>query len=321
MSRSARLGWRQAVGALLGIGLFWLAARGVSWPQVAAALASAQWLLIAVAIACVVLATAVRAWCWRRLLVANSVPVSFIQAWKILVIGQFLNICIPMRAGDVARVYLMGEAGHMTKTGAATSLVLEKFFDATTLLLLLVPIALFMELPAGLGEARGFVFAAVLLPLVVIGLSWRGVGLLPLLERRAGVRGGWVAWLARQGRMVVDSLTVLHRWRALVVLQVGYLGVWLALVGVNLAVLHALGISAPAVAALVVMIVLQLGTAVPSTPGKIGVFQVLAVIALAPFGIAREPALTYGVLLHVVGFGPVVALGGLWWWTGWSERR
>ena len=97
----------------------------------------------------------------------------------------------------------------------------------------------------------------------------------------------------------------------------------LALAGVNYAVLRALNldIDAPVLAAFFVLIVLQVGTSVPSTPGKIGVFQYLVVLALAPFGIEGEPALTYGVLLHVVGFGPVVVLGGLWSWIGLADRR
>ena len=91
----------------------------------------------------------------------------------------------------------------------------------------------------------------------------------------------------------------------------------------NYAVLRALNldIDAPVLAAFFVLIVLQVGTSVPSTPGKIGVFQYLAVLALAPFGVAREPALTYGVLLHVVGFGPVIMLGGFWSWTRAVAKR
>jgi len=316
--------WRLAAGALFSIGLLWLAARGVSWAEVAVALASARWNLIAAAVVCVVFATALRAWCWRRLLVATRVPVTFVRAWKILLIGQFLNICVPARAGDVARVYLMGDAGSMSKTGAATSLVVEKFFDATTLLLLLGSASLLVEAPTALANVgHGVAVAAVLLPLAVVALAWRGTGLVRFLERRARGSDGWVARLARYGETIVESLSVIRRWPELILLQAGYLGVWLALAGVNYAVLRALNVDTdlPVLAAFVVTIVLQLGTSVPSTPGKIGVFQYLAVLALVPFGVAREPALTYGVLLHIVGFGPVVALGGLLSWAGLAATR
>ena len=249
---------------------------------------------------------------------------TFVGAWKILLIGQFLNICVPARAGDVARIYLMGEAAGMPKTGAATSLVLEKFFDATTFLLLLGLVSSLVELPAPLaGVRRGLATAAVLLPLAVVALAWRGTWLVQFLDRRAHGDGGWVARLARYGDTIVESLRIIRRWQGLVLVQAGYLGIWLALAGVNYAVLRALNlaIGAPVGAAFVVLIVLQVGTSVPSTPGKIGVFQYLAVFALAPFRLAREPALTYGLLLHVVGFGPLVAFGGFWSWTGLAAQR
>ena len=316
--------WRLAAGTLLSIGLLWLAARGVSWAEVAAGLGSARWSLIAVAAGCVLVATALRAWCWRRLLIATTIPVTCVGTWKILLIGQFLNICVPARAGDVARVYLMGEAAGMPKTGAATSLVLEKFFDTTTLLLRRGVVSLLVDLPAPLrGVGRGLAAAVVLLPLAVVALAWRGTGLVRLLDRQAHGDGGWVARLARHGETIVESLGIIRRWHGLVLMQAGYLGVWLALAGVNYAVLRALhlDIDAPVLAAFFVLIVLQVGTSVPSTPGKIGVFQYLAVLALAPFGVAREPALTYGVLLHVVGCGPVIMLGGFWSWTRAVAKR
>ena len=220
--------WRLSAATLLSIGLLWLAARDVSWADVAVALGSARWNLIAVAAVCVVLATALRAWCWRRLLVATQVDVTFVRAWKILLIGQFLNICVPARAGDVARVYLMGEAAGMSKTGAATSLVVEKFFDATTLLLLLGLVSLLVDLPIGfVGARRGLAVAALLLALAVVALAWRGTGLVRFLQGDSGR----VAKLARHGETIVASLRIIRRWHELVLMQAGYLAVWLALAG------------------------------------------------------------------------------------------
>ena len=72
--------WRLVAGTIVSLGLLWLAARGVSWAEVTVALRSARWNLIAVAAVFVVLATALRAWCWQRLLVATEGPVTFVRA-------------------------------------------------------------------------------------------------------------------------------------------------------------------------------------------------------------------------------------------------
>jgi uncharacterized protein (TIRG00374 family) len=314
--------WRLAAGTLLSLGLLWLAARGVSWAGVGVALGSARWTLVTAAVAAVLGATVLRAWCWRRLLVATTVPVTLVAVWKILLIGHFLNICVPARAGEVARVYLLSDAARIPKTSTAASLVVEKFFDLTTLLLLFGSVSWLVELPTALTSlGRGFATAAVVLSLAVVGFAWRGTALVRRLERYADGDDGRVARLARYGQTIVESLAIIRSWQGLALMQLGFLGVWLALVGANYAVLRAVGIGAPLGAAFVVMLALQLGTAVPSTPGKIGVFQYVAVLALAPFGVAREPALTFGVLMHLVGFGPLVALGGLWSWIGLVRKR
>ena len=88
----------------------------------------------------------------------------------------------------------------MPKTGAATSLVVEKFFDTTTLLLLLGLVSLLVELPAPLaGVRRGLAAAVVLLPLVVVALAWRGTRAGPA-SRTAGTRGRWLGYPARTTR-------------------------------------------------------------------------------------------------------------------------
>ena len=129
----------------------------------------------------------------------------------------------------------------------------------------------------------------------------------------------WLASIASQVSIVVQQLSVLRRWDRFALTQAGYLAIWFSLAGANYAVLEALDISLPLEAAFVVLVVLQVGTSIPSTPGKVGVFQYLTVLALAPFGVEREVALTYSVLLQVVGFGPLVALGGFWSWIGLTD--
>jgi uncharacterized membrane protein YbhN (UPF0104 family) len=57
------------------------------------------------------------------------------------------------------------------------------------------------------------------------------------------------------------------------------------------------------------MVMVNLGTLIPSAPGYVGVFQFFGVQALAAFGVAAEPALAVAILAHVVQWGLVTALG------------
>jgi hypothetical protein len=77
--------------------------------------------------------------------------------------------------------------------------------------------------------------------------------------------------------------------------------------------------SLPFVAALFLLAVLEVGVAVPSAPGKLGVFHYLCVLALGVFGVQRQEAIAYAVLLHVVVFVPPSLLGALFLW--WESLR
>jgi len=65
----------------------------------------------------------------------------------------------------------------------------------------------------------------------------------------------------------------------------------------------------PFTAALFVLIVLQVGSAPPSAPGKLGVFHYLTVLALSAFGVDKVLALAYSLLLYVVALMPKIVIG------------
>ena len=61
--------------------------------------------------------------------------------------------------------------------------------------------------------------------------------------------------------------------------------------------------------ALLVLTALGLSSALPSTPGYVGIFQFVAVTVLAPFGIDRDAALAYILLLQAQAYILVLPLG------------
>ena len=136
----------------------------------------------------------------------------------------------------------------------------------------------------------------------------------PRLSRYADGTSGWLGWVLDQFVLTLDGVKVLRRWPMMAGIQCGYVGVWAALGLSTYVMFAAVNLDLPPVAALVVLAVVQLGTAVPSTPGKVGVFQFLSVLALGPFGVADGAAFTYGILLHFVSYGPVIVCGGIGLW-------
>jgi uncharacterized membrane protein YbhN (UPF0104 family) len=57
--------------------------------------------------------------------------------------------------------------------------------------------------------------------------------------------------------------------------------------------------------------VMNLGVAIPSSPGFVGTYQWLGVSALGLIGIGTDQALAFSVLLHAIWYVPTTLAGGI----------
>jgi len=112
-----------------------------------------------------------------------------------------------------------------------------------------------------------------------------------------------------QTRYGLASLVVVRRPRRLIGLIGWSLIVWLLSALTNHLAFLALELAMPVWAPLLLLVVLQVGVAVPSSPGRIGVFQYLTILTLALFSIEKEVALGYSVVLYLVVYAPIAVLG------------
>jgi uncharacterized membrane protein YbhN (UPF0104 family) len=78
-------------------------------------------------------------------------------------------------------------------------------------------------------------------------------------------------------------------------------GAWLAA--------ESLGIGLSGVEIVFATALINLGVAIPSSPGFVGTYQWLTVSTLALFGIDRTDAFAFSVLLHAIWFVPTTVLG------------
>jgi hypothetical protein len=109
----------------------------------------------------------------------------------------------------------------------------------------------------------------------------------------------------------LHGLAALRQPSRLLGLSALTVGIWFVSVLTNYLIFLALGMPPSWVQSLFVLVVLQIGVAVPSTPGKIGLFQVLCRWALGVFGVSAALGLAYGVLLYLVAPLLLMVLGAL----------
>ena len=122
--------------------------------------------------------------------------------------------------------------------------------------------------------------------------------------------------------MAFLSLDVFKRADIHLILQIESIIIWSTGALINYFILLALNLPLAPISAFLLLAVLQVGGLVPSSPGKVGVFQLLCILTLALFSVDNSTGLTYGILLYLVAYGPPVILGVLsLWWGGVNLRR
>lgn len=297
--------YRILVGLALGLGLLALVARGLKWEQLAQAFQEADpgWLALAFLANSGTLWT--RTWRWQALL--RPCSPRFLRAWRALLVGQLANAVLPARGGDLVRASWLAGAEREAFARVLASVAAEKVWDLLALSLCAALLLASTPLPGWFTRPVGWL-ALALAP----GLP----ALLLLIAQRERffrwVQPRWPRWaqgsltFLRQG---VEGLRGLHD-APTAARVAGWTGVTWALGAVaNWGALRAFGVGSwPA--ALFLLAVLMAGQAIRVSPGQLGVWEALAVLALGAFGVGAQQALAVGLVLHgTVLFPP--ALGAL----------
>lgn len=302
MSEAARPIWRRLVGPLVSIvaigALLWVVDVRATWQAlsevrpiwlaVAAVLASGSWV-----------AQAVR---WG-LVLPRQPRIHTARLVRLVMIGLFGNLVMPLRAGDLVRVVLTSRALGGRFGRALASVGLDRLLDVATLLVLGGLVGFLVRLPDGWTAAfrtlsLGLGLLALTLGVLVARSAWGHALLdrLPALPVRDRLRTTY--------DQLVDGVAVLRR--PAVAAGVGGMSLlqWGLTVGAVWACLAAFGTGLGIGAAVLFTVATNLGSALPSAPSAAGVYHTFGVLALAPFAISPED----GMAISLVSHGLFVAL-------------
>src|SRR5262249_46505777 len=90
---------------------------------------------------------------------------------------------------------------------------------------------------------------------------------------------------------------------------------WGALTVSVLMLIEAFQINVPLSAAILVLVATNLGAVIPSSPGSLGVYHFMAVLALSVWGVDTSTAVAFAIASHALAIGVHIVLGmaGAWY--------
>ncbi len=291
--------------------LLYFSLRGIAWSQVGESLASAQLLYVACSLGFTTAALFLRAVRWRVLL-GTEARVSTWTSFQATAAGYLGNNVLPARAGELVRTLHVTRRTGASKTFVLTTIICERVSDAIALLIIIAAtLTILPSRPGWMARAAtpfcilGFCGIAVIALAPWIGvLSRRILDLLRMPERVRTLVLGMIDSVVLAARQFHDPKRLLQ-FTALT----GVIWVFDGLTGLMIAMSLSLGLSLPVV--MLLNSALGLGSAVPSTPGYVGVFQFVTISVLTPFGVAKSAALAYSLVSQACSYVVVILCGSI----------
>lgn len=292
----------------------YLAFRGVDWQEMLDTLRGGSPSLLAAAWATLSVSCVMRGLRWRVLLSAEKRLPPVMVFWATMT-GYLGNAFLPARAGELVRVVLLGRRGGISKSFALATAITERLMDAI-LLVLISAVALLTlgSLPDWMAPTLRLMAAAggvgalgILLAPRLGGLSTWVITRLPLPARlRATLDRGMTSFLL--------GAAALQHWGRLGMFLLYSLAIWTLDMVTALLTARAFDLALSPALALVLLAAIGLASALPSTPGYVGVYQFVAVSVLTPFGFSQSQALAFILAYQAVNYVVISVWGllGLW---------
>lgn len=239
---------------------------------------------------------------------------SLLTVTRAFTYGQLVNTYVPGRAGDAYKVLAItradegeevhGSAARRVSVADATgSLIADRGIDIASLLLLAAVFG---------GGALLTVLAGMASSLWVVGVGAGAALAILALLRRFWPRGFHALQRALSSTVsAMRAALSVHRLAALTGLAlVG----WIAELVAMMVLAAGLGFPLAIPHAVVALLVLNLGIALPVSAGNVGAFEAATAVGLAAFGVPLADGIAIGAVLHVGQIAAVV-LSALAFWV------
>jgi uncharacterized protein (TIRG00374 family) len=243
------------------------------------------------------------------------------------IIGFAINTVFPAKIGEVVRPYLLGSKENISKSTALATVVIERVFDSSSILFILVFYLVFLLRPEQLSpqaktslvelKSAGILLFAGILTLLLFLYYLKTK---PALVRRliAKIERFLPAKIAHSIDDILESfvqgLSILHDPKLLLTISGYSLVFWLIICAGFWAGVHAYIPDFPYIGTFLIMTLLAIGIAVP-TPGGIGSYHLACKLGLTLFFNASEQkASAVALVTHAITFIPITLLGFIFLW-------
>jgi hypothetical protein len=288
------------------------ALQGIDWERVWVILQQANVKQLFLGFTVLTFSYFLRALRWQVLLGTRKTISAITVFWGINV-GYLGNAFLPARAGELLRTLLISRYASISKSFVLATVVSERVLDAGFLVVLaMIVMSRLQGTPKWLEVATrtfgGIAVLGIVILLVVPYLQSQIERiLLQKIPQRLSLPGHIVNFMNQfaQGSSALQQPMRMLSFLLLTVL------LWSTDVLYALIIGGALGLTLSVLQVVLLLAALGLSSAVPSTPGYVGIYQFVAVSVLTPFAFSRNEALVFILVFQAVTYIVILTWGGV----------
>lgn len=297
--------WRMGVlGIVVSLAAVYFIISQVDVRQLQDALSQARWVYLIPTTLLLLLGLVARAFRWQWLL-EQGLPIR--RTFSIMNVAYLVNGILPLRIGELARIYLATRAEPpIAPLKTASTIVVERLLDLLGVVLMVFLALAFGPVPEAIRTA-----AAVSAPAAVFGF-----GVLVVLARQRSWADRLLAWinqpaLTRWGSQLLDGVRPLAQARSmLVAVGLTTLG-WGLSAAAGYCLMFTFYDQASWTTTLLYIAAAAFAIAVPAVPGNLGPYELSIILAMnaTGYGEPAAKAAAFAVLVHGLNLAVHAATG------------
>ena len=276
----------------------WWAFRATDWDAFAVAVQGTHPGLLLLSVLLLLASVPVRGQRWGIFLRPfKKIPVKTTS--EATLIGYFGNNILPFRMGELVRAYFLGKRAGLAVSKVIGTIILERVLDILVILLLVIMIPLFANIPEQLQGSASF---AVALGLALIAVTiWAS-------------RGESLAWVPAKLRDIAENIrrgfASVRSRQSMAAIFAGTLIIWALYLASLHAGLAALGLELSRTEVYALFVATTVVVAIPSAPGFVGTYHAMVIFMLVNvMGYETGQAQAAAVILHAIGYIPYTVIG------------
>jgi uncharacterized protein (TIRG00374 family) len=312
--------WHFWVGLLISVLFLFIALRGLQIADVWDGIKSADFIWLFPGIIIYFIAVWIRAFRWHLFLrPIKIIPVN--EIFPIVTIGYMGNNIYPARAGEILRAVVLKHQHKVPVSASLATIIIERVIDGVIMLgFIILNLSEITTLP-GAGEfAETIRCVALWGSIIFIGaLSFfllaavfpeRAKNILFLMIGKA-IPKNWRGKAQSISQRFIIGLRSLSSPIDVIIIFFVSIVIWLLETGFYWFIMLAFPFRVSFLTLMLMNGVLNLFTAIPSTPGYVGTFDAPGIAMLTAFGVNPEISASYTLLLHAALWLPITIVGGL----------